>query len=177
MGQGQVRHVDGEIVLAEPTTEARIETPLLAYTRDAQTAIIVRRVKQASVGQRENLVVDRPEHRARVTLLEIRPAGAPDQQAIAGKRHGLIVEHEADAAIRMTRCRAHRQMSSAEPAPVAMAQVAVRAFSAARSRYRHLTAPARLEHPRAAHVLGVYVGIGCIKRARATPVTHTLCPP
>ena len=40
------------------------------------------------------LVVDRAEHGVRVTALEIRAASASDQQAIAGKCHGLVIEYE-----------------------------------------------------------------------------------
>ena len=176
MRQAQVRHVSGEIVLAEFTAQAWIEAPLLTYARDGQATIIVRGIQQAGLRQRENPVVDRPEHRPRVAMLKIRPAGAPDQQTIAGKRHGFVAEHEADTTIRMTWRPAHFEITRAELATVTVAQIAVRAFGAARRRYRNPAARVLLEQPCAGDVIGMNVSVHRIKQAQPKLVEQCAIP-
>src|SRR6202012_1298864 len=109
MRQAQIRHVSGEVVFAQLSSEPRIEAPLLAHARHRQAAIVVSGIKQAGGRQRKNFAVDRPERRRFITALEIRAACPPNQQTVASKGHGFVVEYEADAATRVTWRRANPQ--------------------------------------------------------------------
>ena len=67
----------------------------------------------------------------------------------------------------MTRCRANGQISRAELDLVAMVQIAVCAFGAARGRYRNPATCAAIQHPCAGHVIGVDVGVDCVKQMQS----------
>src|SRR5215471_766830 len=76
MGQPQVPHVAGEIAFAGLAAETRVEPALLADTGDGQPAVIVGGIEQARIGQAEDLLAHRAEHRTRITLLEVGPLAA-----------------------------------------------------------------------------------------------------
>ena len=69
--------------------------------------------------------------RARIALLEIGAAAAADEQAIAGERHALVVQHVRHAPVRVAGGRADFDVAPAEHDTVAVADVAVRAGGAA----------------------------------------------
>jgi len=48
-----------------------------------------------------------------------------------------------------------------------MAQIAVRAFGAARSRYRNPATCAAIQHPCTGHVIGVDVGVDCVEQMQS----------
>lgn len=60
-----------------PHAEARVAIFLLRHRADVSAIIVVRRIDQSVVRQRENL--------RRIAALEIRPATAVDQQRVVGK--------------------------------------------------------------------------------------------
>jgi hypothetical protein len=68
-------------------------------------------------------------------------------------------------------CRTYYQVPRAELDPVSMAQIAVRAFGAARTRYRNPATRAAIQHPCTGHVIGVDVGVDCVKQTKSR-----LCP-
>ena len=123
--QVQIVHVAGEIGFAGLAAEARVEMPLLADAGRGQPAIIMRRIEQTIVGQGEDLLMHRAVHRARIALLEIGPAAAADQQAIAGEGHAPVVEHIGQAAAGMARRLAHLQIAPAKGDHVVGHQIAV----------------------------------------------------
>ena len=102
-----------------------------------------------------------------LTALEIRSTRASDQQAVAGKRHGLVVEYECDASIGMTRRGAYGQVPCAELDLVAVAQIAVRAFGAARGRDRNPATCTAVQHPCTGHVIGVDVSVDGVKQMQS----------
>ena len=80
MRQVEVVHVADEVVLADLAAQARIELPLLGDAGDGEAAVVVRRIEQAGLRQREDLAVHRAVQRVRVALLEVGAAAAADQQ-------------------------------------------------------------------------------------------------
>src|SRR5688572_20894065 len=69
--KAEVGHVADEVVLANGLGEARVEELLLADTGHAQAAVVVSRIDQAALGQREDALAHAAEQRARVALLEV----------------------------------------------------------------------------------------------------------
>ena len=112
MRQPEVLHVADEVALADVAAEARIEAALLGDARHREAAVVVRGIEQARRRQRQDLALHRAVHRARVALLEVGAAAAADQQAVAGERHALVVEHVGDAAVRVPGRRAHLERSA-----------------------------------------------------------------
>jgi len=64
--------------------------------------------------------MNRTIHGARVALLEIGTPAAPDQQGVAGKGHGLVIQYIGDATVRMTRGFAHLEITRPEADVVAV---------------------------------------------------------
>ena len=79
-------------------------------------------VEQTGVGQVEDLPGDRAPEGVGVALLEVAAAAAAHQQGVAGEGHGLVVEHEGEAAIGVAGGAAHLQVAAAEGHEIAMAQ-------------------------------------------------------
>ena len=96
---------------------------------DGEAAIVVRGIEQAGVGQREELQMDGAVHVARRALLEIGAPAAADQERVAGEGHALVVEHVAQAAMRVAGRGAHFEMPRAERHLVAVLEVEVGAFA------------------------------------------------
>ena len=74
--------------------EARVEAPLLADGADRVALVVVARIDQRLVGQRQQLVEQRVVGGTGVAVLEIGAAGAADQQGVAGEhpvRHQIAV--------------------------------------------------------------------------------------
>ena len=140
MRQVEVLHVADEVALADLAAEARVEALLLGHAGHGEAAIVVRRIEQAGLGQREDARAHRAVERARVALLEVGAARAADHQAVAGEGHALVVEHVGDAAVGVARRRAHFEGAPAERDPVAVLQQPVGARRAARRRERDLAA-------------------------------------
>ncbi len=159
MRQPEVVHVAGEILLADAFSEPRVETPLLRDARRGEAAIVVRGIEQAFRRQRKDLRMHRVVHRVRITLLEIGPAGAADEQAIAGERERPIVEHERDTSIGMARCRAHFEMARAERDHLTAGQHSIRALRAAGGTQRDAAAGATLEEPGPGDMVRVHVRV------------------
>src|SRR3546814_10636109 len=78
--------------------QARVVTLLLADRRAGLATIVVRRVEQRVVGQREQTVRDRIPGRAGVAVLKIGAATAADQQHVAAEygARTIRIEHEAE---------------------------------------------------------------------------------
>src|SRR5262249_31074640 len=110
-----------------------------------ETAVVVRGVEQARGRQGENLAAHRAVHLSRVALLKIGAAAAPDQQAIAGERHALVVENVGYASAGVSGRRANLDIALAELDSVAVGKIAVGALGAARSGERDGAAQAALQ--------------------------------
>ena len=67
------------------TLQARIERLLLADGADGVALVVVRRKDHRLVRQLQELAEDRLVLRARIAVLEIRAAGAADEQRVAGE--------------------------------------------------------------------------------------------
>src|SRR5206468_897206 len=80
------------------------QMPAKVYLSGAQSGSsaaagsVAGRVEKTRIRQAENLLAHRAVHRSGIALLEIGPAAAPDEQAIAGKCHAAVVEHIGEAA-------------------------------------------------------------------------------
>jgi len=119
--------------------------PFLADTRDHEPAIVMPRIEKACLRQGENLGVHRAIHGPWIALLEIGPPTTTDQQAIAGERHALIVQHICDAAACMPRRRSDLQVSPTEGDPLAVLEIAVRTLGTGGGAKRDPAAQALLE--------------------------------
>ena len=122
MRQVEVLHVADIVALADLAAQARIELLLLGDAGRGEPAIVVRRIEQAGLGQREDARAHRAIERARVALLEVGAARAADQDAVAGEGHALVVEHVGDAAVGVAGRRAHFERAPAERDAVAVGQ-------------------------------------------------------
>src|SRR5262249_10326277 len=154
MRQPKILHIPGEVVFTEVAAEARIEAPLLAHSGGGDAAIIVRGIKEAILGQGEDLLMDGAVHEPRVAALERGPAAAPHQEAIAGERHALVVEHISEAARGMARRLTDAQIPLAEAQPVALREITVGSLGTAVSAKPDLAAEALLHHPGRGDVIG-----------------------
>ena len=104
---------------------------------------------------------------AGIAALEIGTPAAADQQAIAGERHSFAVEEVGQAARGMPRRRPDRQIALAERDLVAVVEKTVRAFRAAFSRQRDLTAETMTQQPGPRDVIGVNMGLQGIDQLEA----------
>ena len=157
MRQAEIVHVADEIGLADLAAQPRIEAPLFGDAGHREAAVIVRRIEQAGRRQRQDLAAHRAVHCARVALLEIGAAAAPDQQAIAGERHALVVEDIRHTTQGMTGRRADLEIAGAELHAIAVREIAVAAFGSAGGGERDRAPQLPLQQPRAGHVIGVHV--------------------
>ena len=159
MRQVEVLHVADEVALADLAAQPRIELLLLGDAGGGEPAIVVRRIEQAGLGQREDARPHRAVERARVALLEVGAARAADHDAVAGEGHALVVEHVGDAAVGVAGRGAHFQRAAAELDAVAVAELAVDARGAGRGREGDAAAELLLQQPGAGHVVGMDVGV------------------
>ena len=103
------------------------------------------------------MAAHRTVHRPRIALLEIGPTAAPDQQAVAGERHALVVDDIGDAPVGVARRSADLEISIAEVDAIAMRKIAIGARGAARRGGRDVTAELPLQQPPAGHMIGMNV--------------------
>jgi len=82
MRQVEVLHVADIVAFADLAAQPGIEPLLLGDAADRETAIVVRGIEQAALGQRKDARTDRAIERPRIALLEVGAAGAADQQAV-----------------------------------------------------------------------------------------------
>jgi len=134
--------VTGEIVFADLAAQARVVAPLFVDARDRESVVVVRRVDQASAGQREDLLAYRSVELTGIALLEVGAATAADQQAVPRKRAGLVVQHIGQATIRVAGRCANAEPAGTEFDTVSMLEEAVGALGAARARQRDAAAQA-----------------------------------
>src|SRR5262249_326375 len=139
--------------------EARIEAPLFFDAGHRETAIVVRRIEQAPGRQTQDLAPHRAVHGPGVALLEIGASAAADQQAVAGERHALVVEHIRDATLRVSRRGAHLEIALAELHAIAVSQIAVGPGRAAGCGDADLAAATFPEEPRAGDVVSVHMRV------------------
>ena len=159
MRQVEVLHVADIVALADLAAKPRIELLLLGDAGRGEAAIVVRRIEQAGLGQREDARAHRAVERARVALLEVGAARAADQHAVAGEGHALVVEHVGDAAVGVAGRRPHLERAAAEGHAVAVWQQPIGARGAARLGERDLAAEPLLQQPGAGHVVGMDMGL------------------
>ena len=157
--QVEVLHVSDIVAFADLAAQPGIEPLLLGDAADREATIIVCRIEQAVLGQREDARADRAIEGARIALLEVGAAGAADQQAIAGEGHALIVEHIGDAARGVAGRRPDLERPLAELDAVAVLQQPVGPRRARRRRQRDATTQPLVQEPGAGHMVGVDVGI------------------
>ena len=96
----EVVHDRDELRFA-PARDARVEHFLLAYAADAPTLVVVGRVDQRLVRQREQLFGDAVVHLHRAALLEVGAAAGIDHQRVAGEQP--VAPQVAQAAQRVPR--------------------------------------------------------------------------
>ena len=159
VGQAQVVHVAGEVVLVDLAAQARVVAQLLGDAGDGQAAVVVRGVQQARRRQRQDLLTHRPVQPARAALLEVGAATAADQQRITGEGHAAVVQHTGQAAVGVAGRGPHLQITCAERHPVAVAQQTVRQAGAGRLGQGNLAAAGLLEPPGAGDMVGMHMGV------------------
>ena len=159
MRQAQIGHVAAEIAFAQLAAQARVEAALFGDAAGGQAAVVVGGIEQAAVRQGKDLVMDGSVEPARVALLEVGPAAAPDQQAVAGERHRAVVQNVGDAAAGVAGRRAHREMTLAEADMVVLGQQAVGALGTRSGGQQDATVETLLEQPGARDVVGVDMGL------------------
>ena len=147
--------------------ETGVEAALLADAGDRQPAIIVGGIKQARIGQAEDLLAHRAEHGARITLLEVGSPAASNEQAIAGERHAPIVENVGQTTAGVARCRSDLQVALAEGDGVVGDEKAVGSLGAAGRRESDPATGSLLQHPGAGDVIGMDMGFERIGEAQA----------
>src|SRR5215471_15224945 len=106
----------------------------------------------------------RAVHVVRLALLEISAAAASDENAVAGERHGFVVEHITHAAMGVPRRRADFEIARAKTDLIAMLEVEIRALRTARLPYSDAASHALLQEPCARDMIGVNVGIKRVKK-------------
>ncbi len=157
--QVEVLHVAGIVGLADLAAQSRIEFLLLADAGDGEAAIVVRRIEQAGLGQREDAAAHRAVERAGVALLEIGAARATDHYTVAGEGHALVVEHVGHAAAGMARRRPDLERALAEGHAIAVLQHEVGTRRTAGVGQRDPAAQPILHQPRAGDMIGVDMGL------------------
>src|SRR5690606_31050659 len=125
VGELQVLHQLDELLLRSPAAETRVVLFLFAHRRHGEALVVMPRIEQALVGQREDLVVDRSIKRLRIALLKIGPAGATDQERISREGHRPVAGDVGDAAVGMARSLADLELVAPETDAVAVLDVDV----------------------------------------------------
>ena len=159
VGQLHVLHVAHEVALGGCPAQAGVEGLLLSHRRDGAAGVVVARIEQAGVGKAEELPGDRAPQAVGVALLEVAAAAAPHQQGVAGEGHAPVVEHEADAAIGVSRGAAHLQEAAAEGHMVAVLQRQGHVLGPGGGGEADGAAGGLVHQPAAGHVVGVGVGV------------------
>ena len=111
-----------EIPLIGPTTQTGVESTLLSHAGHLTTAVVVAWIKEALVGQGEDLLGDRAVESTRISLLKVAAAAAPDQESVSSEGRTVIIEHIGETTIGMSWSGTHLQGPSTEGDPIAMAQ-------------------------------------------------------
>mmetsp|Transcript_3892 Transcript_3892/g.8887 ORF Transcript_3892/g.8887 Transcript_3892/m.8887 type:complete len:285 (-) Transcript_3892:451-1305(-) len=93
--QAQVGHQLLE--LGQRLRQPGVVALLLPHTAALATLIVVSRVQEAALGQREDLRPYRPIQQLRVTALEISPATAADEECVSREGLGVVVQHKRQA--------------------------------------------------------------------------------
>src|SRR5215469_4870690 len=99
-----------------------------------------------------------------IASLKVGPATTSDQQAIAGKCHRLVIEHECHTAMGMTRRSPNIEGPTTERDLVAMGNTHVRTFGPASCRNNNPAARALFQQPCARHVIGMDMSFECISK-------------
>src|SRR5205823_3305000 len=84
MRQTEVGHIADEVRLADRISKARVVELLLADARHREATVIVPRIDEAAIGQREDLLAHRAIQRARIAALEVGAAATADEERVAG---------------------------------------------------------------------------------------------
>ncbi len=103
----------------------------------------------------------------RVALLEIGPPAATNEQAITGKGHALVVEHESGAAIGMAGRGNRRDMAIAESQRLAVREVYIRTLRPGALRQGDPAAEPLLQQPGPGHVVSMDMGFEAHDEAQA----------
>ena len=85
-------------------------------------------IQQTGIRQRKDLLVHGMIKVLGTAALEVGAPATPDQQAVAGERHVLIVQHIGQAARCVTWCCAHDKVATSERDVIVMPECSVRAF-------------------------------------------------
>ena len=124
-----------------------------------QPAVIVPRIDEAAIGQREDLLAHAAIEHARIAALEVGAATAADEERIARERHRAIVDHVGDAAIRVAGGGPGLDVALSELNLFARFDIAIGADSAAGAGQDDAAAELLAQQPRAGDMIGVHVSL------------------
>ena len=155
-GQVEIVH-DGKELLAGLARDARVEAPFLADAAHPASLVVVGRIDEDLLVEREELLGDARPQRLRAPVLEIGAPAAADEEGVAGE--DPVAPQVRDASRRMPGGGDRENFLVAEEDHVAVLEQAVVALRIAVPADRGLRAGGPLERVRGGHVVGVHVGL------------------
>mmetsp|Transcript_17589 Transcript_17589/g.39777 ORF Transcript_17589/g.39777 Transcript_17589/m.39777 type:complete len:290 (+) Transcript_17589:1060-1929(+) len=112
VGEAEVVHDLDELLLV--LRQPRVEGLLLEDGGAHQALVVMSRIDDALVREREDLGMNRFVQEAWVSLLEVCSPAAADEHGVSCEAHGAVVEHVAHAAVGVARGRADLELMLAE---------------------------------------------------------------
>ncbi len=157
-GHRQVEIVhDGKELLAGLAGDASVEAPFLADAAHPAPLVVVRRIDEDLLVEREELLGNARPERLRAAVLEVGTSTAADKQSVAGE--DPVAPQVRDASRRMPGGGDRENFLVAEEDHVAVTEQAVVALRMAVPAHRRLRARGLFERVRGGHVIGVHVGL------------------
>ena len=151
----EVPHVADEVLLARAAADARVERPLLSDRAGGAPLVVVGRIDDAVVGEREQLLADRAEEPMRIPVLKVGAPRPAHQQRVTGEDPPAVGGHEGETAVGVPGRGADLERLGAEADRVAVGERQVDVRRAVDAGQGDRAPQLHLHEPGAGHVIGV----------------------